>query len=148
MSVVLNREQVRSEFEKRYEVDEDGDETRSTSISISELLGIFNNATEGGGFEESDITGAYLARGWTEDTALTWADIDGFMNAVVPASVTRNEISPTLPMSSVAEDTTKTEIYNRITVRQKGNVFPFVDPDELSDVDKKGRSFAYLNTTG
>ena len=137
MSVVFNRDQVRSDFEKRCEAGDDENENRSTCMSVSDLLGGFNDAAESESFEESDISGAYQARGWTEKTPLSWEDIRGFMNDVVTAFDRRKERCPTLVASSVAEDTTNTEIYSRITERQKAGEFPFVLPDELSDVDKR-----------
>ena len=144
MPVVLNREQVRSEFEKRCEAGDDEDETSTISISALDLLEIFNAATEGDGFVEANISGAYQARSFTEDTALAWSDIDNLMDDVEREFGNTKAISPTIPMSAVAENITKNDLYKRITERQEGNEFPCVQPNELLDDDRKEEALLIL----
>ena len=145
MSSLLNRIQVRSEFEKRCESVEDESESGSISLSVPELVALFNSAMEGDGFEEKEIGDAYVSKGWTEDTALTWCDIEGLLDDIVRASTKVEEISPTIPLASTVEDTWKAKVYQQITERQERNEFPLVQPEELSTMDEKEAALLILS---
>ena len=144
MAVVLNRARVRTEFDNLCQGDEKSDAGCSTSISVSDMLEILNGATDGDGFVESAITTAYEARGWTEDTTLTWADIDDLLDDLTATVRTTNASAATPPKASGAEDTTEANVYSRISERQQGNEFPFVRADEVSDVNKREEALLIL----
>ena len=144
MTSSVDRQRLLEEFERAAGHVVDDDEIRLASPGVEGMVIFLEGVTEGEAFGIEQIRQVFQEKRWAEAVDITWSDLEGLLDALIPsASKVENGsktemISPTLSFDGSlpsGEDNDR---------RQQSTPFPLIKPGDLEAKDDQEAASQYL----